>query len=463
MAQNLTRRAVIYRRISNDATGEAAGVTRQREDCERYCSQRNWTIVADLEDNDISASRYSVKNRPAYQQSLKLIETGEADVLVAWHLDRLWRRPAELEHLIDLVEKRDILVATLNGEIDLNSGDGRFQARILVSVSAKASDDASRRLKRAALQRAEHGEPHGHLAFGWKPGGIELDATRAAIVRDLVDRYLSGEAVISLARSLNDRGVPSSHAGVRWTPTVVRGMLLNPRLAGLRIHRGEVIGEGRWEPIIDRATHAKLIAMSKDRRRHDMNPPRRRLLTGLVRCGRCGSKLTYAQAGKMRCNKQPGFDNCGSVSIRSAPLEAILVEAIMLRMDSPALAQQVAESKRQTVVNDDISAQIANLEGRQAELAELWAAGDLGTAEWSTARRALEGRLEPLRRRYGTQTQSAALAPYAAGGLRAAWPQLPLDTQRGLIAAVIDEVTIAPATKRGPIFDTERIDLSWRV
>ena len=59
-------RAVIYTRISQDFTGERAGVTRQREDCQRLAEALRWDVVGEFEDNDLSA--YSGKRRPGGQE-----------------------------------------------------------------------------------------------------------------------------------------------------------------------------------------------------------------------------------------------------------------------------------------------------------------------------------------------------------------------------------------------------------
>ena len=58
-------------------------------------------------DNDTSA--YLNKRRPGFDKMLARIKTGPSRVVV-WHVDRLYRRPRELEDLIDLVESHPIPV-----------------------------------------------------------------------------------------------------------------------------------------------------------------------------------------------------------------------------------------------------------------------------------------------------------------------------------------------------------------
>lgn len=49
-------RAVVYVRISRDATGEGLGVERQRRDCAALSTTRGWTVIDTITENDISAT-----------------------------------------------------------------------------------------------------------------------------------------------------------------------------------------------------------------------------------------------------------------------------------------------------------------------------------------------------------------------------------------------------------------------
>jgi hypothetical protein len=50
-----------------------------------------------------------------------------------------------------------LLVVTAQGTLDLETGDGRAVARMLLTMAAKASDDTSRRVRRKKLEQAEQG------------------------------------------------------------------------------------------------------------------------------------------------------------------------------------------------------------------------------------------------------------------------------------------------------------------
>ena len=112
-------RAAIYLRQSKDTSGNGLAVERQRKDCEKLAADRGWTVVATFTDNDISAS--NGKRRPGYEDLLTLIDTRQVEAIVAWHVDRLTRRLADLEDLITRCDVTGVKVATVSGDLDLST------------------------------------------------------------------------------------------------------------------------------------------------------------------------------------------------------------------------------------------------------------------------------------------------------------------------------------------------------
>jgi hypothetical protein len=130
------------------------------------------------------------------------------------------------------------------------------------------------------------------------------------------------------------------------------------------------------------------------------------------------------------CHPGPGFDGCGRLAVIAEPVEEIVVEAVLYRLDTPALAREVR--KQQGAKHQDGADEIATLEARMNELAELWAAGEMTRAEWTSARKVLSERLTAARSRTTDAAISSAIAPYMreAGLLRRAWPRLANEQRR---------------------------------
>ena len=93
--------AAVYARISSD-DGTALGVTRQVEDCRALAASLGWTVAEEYVDNDVSA--FTGRTRPGYERLLADLRDGSRDAVLVYHLDRLTRRPIELEQFLTVAE-----------------------------------------------------------------------------------------------------------------------------------------------------------------------------------------------------------------------------------------------------------------------------------------------------------------------------------------------------------------------
>lgn len=454
---------MIYARISRDDDDERTGVDRQERDCRKYAAQHGWEVVETIIDNDLSASRYARRKRPGYQRVLSMLEAGTVDTLLCYHGDRLHRQPKELEGLIDLAENRDVLVATLYGDLDLNGSDGRANARIMVTMSAKEADNTSRRMRTFKNDRAENGKPAGgSRAFGYQPDGLTIVDSEADLIRDAVTRVLAGETMSAVCRDWNEAGLRTSRTGARWGVPSLRYVLTNPRYAALRVHQGEVVGDAAWPAILERDQHEAIVAMLSDPSRRHRNPPRAGLLTPLVKCGTCGGTMRRSglRNGTLyRCHAQPETDQCGRVLIKAEPIERWITEAVIARLDSAAFRR----AQRRKPATAGPAKALRAAEARSDALAASWATGEISKRAWLTASKALDDQIESLRRGVAASASSGALD--GIGADVAAWfDALTLDRRRAVIASLIETITVKPSTsKLASDPDVNRLKVKWRV
>lgn len=412
-------------------------------------------------ENDVSA--FSGKARPKYRTLLEGIESGRFDALVAWHPDRLHRSTKELEAFIDTVELNKVTVATVTaGDLDLATPEGRLTARIVGAVSRKESEDKSRRMRRKAAQNAVEGKPAGGgRPFGYESDKVTVCESEAAEIRRMMASFLAGGTLIGICRDLNDRGVLTPE-GNRWRSPTVRGMLASARIAGRRTHHGAET-EAVWPAIVDPVDVAKARAILADpARRLTPGPTRKYLLSGFLSCARCGTALVVrpARNGRRRafsCVADRG--GCGHCHVAADELEELVTEAVLVRLDTPTLAEAV--DRKGDATTDDGTAELAKVEARQTELAEMYAAGEIGRSEWVTARDALDARLAAARAKVAERVTVTAADAYTGKGavLRDAWPGMALDARRAVLGSVIDRVVTAPSKRR--IFDPDRVTVTW--
>ncbi|MFC7276181.1 recombinase family protein [Paractinoplanes rhizophilus] len=334
-------RCAIYCRISQDRESEEKGVQRQEEDCRKLAAQRGWEIVRVFIENDVSASTRTKKKRPEYDRMIAACEAGVVDVIVAYSNGRLTRRPLELEDLIKLHEKTGVLINTVkSGDDNLGTADGRMVARIKAAVDAAEVERSAERVARAARQRREEGRLHGGArTFGYihptKENGYGYCQVIDPVAADAIKKgmqVLFDTGKVSEVRNLWQRMRVKTPLGKEWrNEGNVARTLRNPRIAGLVVHDGEIVGEGNWPAIISRAEHEAIVAALGDRGKKykatgSRTRARRYLLPGFVYCI-CGSPMSaqvYKPAeesvnrglDRYLCVKQRG--GCGKVS-RSKP------------------------------------------------------------------------------------------------------------------------------------------------
>lgn len=286
----------LYARISLDSEGRAAGVTRQLEDCRNLADSLRWPVASEYVDNDVSA--YSGRRRPEYERLLEDLRHGAVDAVIVYHLDRLTRRPIELEQFLTVIDAAKVRhVRFVAGHSDITTGDGLLVVRMLAAVAANQSASKARRVARRAQQNAAEGKPHrgSTRPFGYRSDFVTIDPAEAEVFRTVVDRLLAGESTRSIAAWMNHQQITTVR-GAPWRTSTLRGIFLNPRYAGLRTHRGEVVGPATWEPIITEETHHKIRAAFVERAATGRRAPQRYLLSGLLRCGKCDKRLYSSPA-----------------------------------------------------------------------------------------------------------------------------------------------------------------------
>lgn len=451
-------KAALYLRISQDQTGDAAGVTRQQEDCVQLAAAKGWDIADTYTDNDVSAT--SGKPRPAYQRMLTDIQTGKIGAIVVWHPDRLYRRMVDLTELLEVVQGAKVQVATVRaGDVDLSTPTGQMIAEILASVAQYEVRQKSDRWKRSVQQRRERGDfaPGGKRMFGYTMRG-ELVSDEAETARWVYKEILAGASVTGLCAKLTERGVFTTQDNP-WLPTNLKAYLLNPRLAGYATIGGEIIGDGSHEPIVDRETWEQAGALMST---HKKVGPRTRkaLLPGMIWCAKCKGPLVTGQrpgppkTRTYRCKKDPLHFGCGKVSIDAIPVEEIVEHAVRTYLDAPGVWERLA-TIRNTAGASELAAEATALEQRLAELDDaLGTPGSLSIAAIERHTATVKVRLAEVR------GQLADLRPIPGPASGGEWPD-DLQQRRRLVELVIARVDITPADPKAPRrFNHERVQIT---
>lgn len=388
-------KCAIYCRISRDPEGRQIGVERQEADCRRLAELHGLTITRVFIENDVGASDLSKKKRPRYEEMMALAEAGEIGAIVSYSNSRLTRRPLELERLIRAHDRTGVHLRTVvSGQDDLSTADGRMVARIKASVDAAESERIGERVRRAKLDGRAAGKwGGGRRPFGYESDGITVRPDEARLVAEVTDAILLGSSLRAQAAKLNEAGSVTS-TGRRWTPTELRKVLLRARNAGLREHRGQIIGPAEWPAIVDEPKWRAVRAMLTDPdRRTSPDGGRRWLLSGLARCGVCGETVVVTRPGASRAAVPSYTCRAGKHVVRhAAELDAYIELVTVERLRRPDTRDLLALP----IGNTDVAALVAEEENLRERLDSL--ADDLDLDERTLARRSqrLRERLDAI-------------------------------------------------------------------
>ena len=141
-------------------------------------------VAGEYVDNDVSA--YSGKRRPEYERMLADLADGLVDGVIVYHIDRLTRRPIELEQFSGRDRPgRGQARAVRHRRYRLGNGDGLLMARLLAAVAANESASKSRRVIRKNEQNAAEGVPHkgSTRPFGYQSDHATMRADEAQTYR----------------------------------------------------------------------------------------------------------------------------------------------------------------------------------------------------------------------------------------------------------------------------------------
>ena len=348
-------RAVIYARYSSDLQSETS-----IDDQVRLCrerAERDGMAVTEVY-SDYAISGGTLSNRPGMLALMDAAKQGEFDVVIAEALDRISRDQEDIAAIYKRLSHAEIKIVTLSeGEInELHVGlKGTMNALFLKDLAIKT--------RRGQRGRVEAGKIPGGNSYGYNiirqlkedgtvtTGEREINLEQASIIRRIFEEYANGQPPRKIASSLNAEGIASPRGG-KWNASTINGSrqrrngILNNELYLGRItynrqrfikdpetgkRRSRLNPEHEWIitdvpalRIIDddvwnrvQAIKARYTSQVGNKRQ-----TKKRLLTGLVKCGSCGGSMTIVNRERYSCSAKRERGTCDSpVGIKAAELE----------------------------------------------------------------------------------------------------------------------------------------------
>lgn len=412
--------------------------------------------------------------RPIYEGALADLKRGVApngqplDGLIVYDLDRLTRDNRHLEDAIDVVEHSGKLITDINLTLDLLTDIGRSNARFLVVAKGIQSTDTARRVRDKHYAMASAGLPvGGSRPFGWNEDRRTLHPLESELLRKARLDILAGVGIHTICREWHEAGIRTPR-GNKWVHTVLRNLLLSPRLTGYIVHNQEICRDHEGSPVMGQHQAIFTVQEWEDLQDYLTSRPRtdgyrgarKRLLTGVVRCGLCGTSLRSSFDARHNVHNyacpSPTSGGCGRVSIQGVKLDAMVTEMVL---------EYLATKEVQTEITPWLHEELLATKRRKIrELMAAYQADELPKEQVFPAVATLNGDIAALKRDHAAWSRQQLRANNTTSDVVALWPTMSVDRQRSVIENVIDTVVINPRTiKARGEFDPARVGVVWRL
>lgn len=223
------QKAAIYVRVSTQWQVDKDSLLVQKRELIAYCQ-----LVFGIQDYEVFEDPgYSAKNtdRPAYQEMLARIRTGEFSHLMVWKIDRISRNLLDFTQMYTELKNLGIIFVSKNEQFDTSTAIGEAMLKIILVFAELERKMTAERVTAVMLSRANNGQWNGGrvpYGYNYDKGTKEftVNPNEAKVNNLICDLYEEKQSLIYVARYLNETGY-RSRQGSLWNPATIRKLLTN--------------------------------------------------------------------------------------------------------------------------------------------------------------------------------------------------------------------------------------------
>ena len=359
-------KAVLYARVSSEKQAEKdLSIPAQLKALRKYAIKRGWDVVREFVDEAESAR---TANRPAFQDMIALAKQKESpfEAILVWKLSRFARNREDAVLYKALLRKKGIQVISINEQID-ESPSGKLLEGMIEVIDEFYSTNLAQNTRRGMKENAQRGFFNGGaVAYGYKAVHIqvngmekrklEVNELEAPLVRKVFKWCLEGEGAKEIVKRFNAEGC-KTRAGKPWGKPAIYYMLRNELYTGTLLWNrynksngaqvtnplSELIRIPNHHPALVSQAHfsqaQKLLAQRSPKLIHPRQVASEHLLSGLLFCVRCGSKMiaVTAKSGRFSyyaCQKylKQGKQVCRHKMLNTDKLELFIINVLKERI-----------------------------------------------------------------------------------------------------------------------------------
>ncbi len=393
--QNDPTPAALYARVSSNRQDVDLSVSAQLRALRDYAEKNGYAVAREYVDE---AESGRIADRPQFRKMLdeaSKLNSPFHEILV-WKFSRFTRKREHAVAFKSMLRKRGIKVVSITEHAD-DSPTGKLMEAIIESVDEFYSENLAQEVTRGMREAAIRGfwvstyAPFGYRKVSVQDGAkkrpkLEIDSPADAVVRRIFQMALQGKSTLDITKALNGEGIPTS-TGKHWLKSTVHRILSNEAYTGTLVWGVDakdgappVRVENAFPAIVSQQEFRRITRSLRSKAPARVNPRRASspyLLSGLVKCEKCGKALTAAEAksGKYSyyvCHSllKKGKGTCKTPRLNSKRFEKLMIEQIRANILTESNIRDLVRLMDEEM--DGVAAeQRERLENIEAELIEV--------------------------------------------------------------------------------------------
>jgi len=213
-----------YIRVStNEQANTGVSLKAQEEKIRGYCELYNYDLVEIVKDPGLSAKNL---NRPGVQKVLEAIKAKSIDAIIVMKLDRLTRSVRDLANIIELTNKKNVAMISVEEKIDGSTSTGKMLIHLIGVFSEFERNCISDRTKIAMQYKKSKGEVVGEIPFGFKRTGNKLikHPGEQKTIQTIKGLRAFGYSFRQIATELREQSIKTKRGGI-WQHQQVKRIL----------------------------------------------------------------------------------------------------------------------------------------------------------------------------------------------------------------------------------------------
>ena len=310
-------RCAVYTRKSTEEglDQEFNSLDAQHEAAEAFIqSQRREGWIALPEFYDDGGFTGANMDRPALKRLLQAVEVRELDCVVVYKVDRLSRSLLDFTRMLSVFEKHKVSFVAVTQQFNTSTSLGRLTLNILLSFAQFERELIGERTRDKMSAARRKGKWVGGcpvLGYDIDPAGgrLVVNEAEAERVRVIFALFEENRSILLTLAEIERQGwrlkswtrkTGQFRAGGPFATNSLRRLLTNIVYTGEIRHKGRpypgehaaILAPGTWERVQNLITQRVTLERAGSRNKHLA------LLSGLLYCESCGTRMVYSYSGK---------------------------------------------------------------------------------------------------------------------------------------------------------------------